>query len=263
MKCCSAQIRSCWEDPTKTLAKAEPSIEQAAAAGARIIAFPEQFATGWDPGSPHHIEDVSGPIVSALKKYAQEYSIAILGSFRERRQPLPANSAIVVDADGSIRALYAKMHPFTLMQEERCYAAGDDIAVFETAGMKFGIAICYDLRFPSLFQVYAEKGACGVFVPSAWPASRIRHWELFIQARAVENQMYIIGINTTGKTPVEQYAGASMTADPDGCIVARAGGGDELLFSDLDPVKVYDARRKFPVQKDQRTDLYHRLHRMD
>jgi omega-amidase len=263
MKCCSAQITSCWDDPEMTLEKIEPCIRQAASAGARIIAFPEQFATGWDPCSDRHIQESSGTIVSTLKRYAQEYSIAVLGSFRERRSPLPANSAIVIDGEGTIRALYAKMHPFTLVHEERCYAAGDDIAVFEIEGMKFGIAICYDLRFPSLFQVYAKKGVCGVFVPSAWPASRIRHWELFMKARAVENQMYIIGINTPGKTPVGQYAGASMTTDPDGCVVARAGGGNELLFSDVDPAKVEDARCRFPSHKDQRTELYHRLHQRD
>ncbi|WAC05616.1 MAG: carbon-nitrogen hydrolase family protein [Methanoregula sp.] len=263
MKCCSAQVSSCWEEPEKTIKKVESSVQQAAAAGARIIAFPEQFATGWDPCSTHHIQDTSGTIVSGLKKYAAEYSIAILGSFRKRGDPLPANSAFVVGTDGSVRALYEKMHPFTLVHEERYYRAGDDIAVFELDGMKFGIAICYDLRFPSLFHLYAKKEACGVFLPSAWPGSRIRHWELFITARAVENQMYIIGINTTGKTPVDVYDGASMTADPDGNIIARAGEGDELLFSDLDTAKVKAARCRFPSHKDQRTELYHRLHQRD
>ena len=260
MRCCSAQIESCWEKPEKTLKKIEHVIRSAASQGAGIIAFPEQFATGWDPCSERYIQDSSGPVVSALKKYAQEYSIAILGSFRQYHQPLPKNTAVVIDGDGSILALYAKMHPFTPANEERCYAAGNDVAVFKTGGMKFGIAICYDLRFASLFQIYARKGVHGVFVPSAWPASRIRHWELFIMARAVENQMYIIGINTVGKSPVDDYSGASMTADPAGCIIAQAGESEEIIMSDLDQETVDDARRKFPVQNDQRVDLYRRLH---
>ena len=146
------------------------------------------------------------------------------------------------------------------MHEEQYYAAGDEIALFEIEGMKFGIAICYDLRFPSLFQIYAHRGVHGVFVPAAWPAGRINHWELFIKARALENQMYIIGVNTVGKTPVDQYAGASMTADPDGTIIARAGDTEELLISDLDPAAVEEARSRLPVSKDRRTELYHRLH---
>jgi predicted amidohydrolase len=260
MRCCSAQIESCWEKPEKTLKKIEPFIRSAASEGAGMIAFPEQFATGWDPCSEKYMQDSSGMVVSALRKYAREYSITILGSFRQYNQPLPKNTAVVIDGDGSILSLYAKMHPFTPANEERCYAAGNEIAVFKTEGMNFGIAICYDLRFASLFQIYARKGVHGVFVPSAWPESRIRHWQLFIMARAVENQMYIIGINTVGKTPVDDYSGASMTADPAGCIIAQAGDGEEIIMSDLDQETVDDARLKFPVQKDQRVDLYRRLY---
>jgi len=260
MKCCSAQIASCWEKPEKTLAKAEVCIRRAASLGAAIIAFPEQFSTGWDPCSDRHIQDRSGQIVSALKKYAHEYSVAVLGSFRERYQPLPKNTAFAVDSDGSVLAWYAKMHPFTSAREERYFAAGADIAVFDLLGTKFGIAICYDLRFPSLFQLYAAKGVHGVFVPAAWPASRARHWELFIRARAAENQMYVIGINTVGKTPVDIYSGASMTADPDGTVITRAGGHEELVVSELDPSRVEQTRSWFPVHKDHRTELYHQLH---
>jgi len=260
MRCCSAQIESCWEEPEKTLKKIEPFIMCAASQGAGIIAFPEQFATGWDPCSERYIQDSSGMVVSALKKYAQEYSIAILGSFRQYHQPLPKNTTVAIGGDGSILALYAKMHPFTFAHEERCYAAGNTLAVFEVEGMKCGIAVCYDLRFASLFHLYAAKGVHGVFVPSAWPASRIRHWELFIRARAAENQMYVIGINTVGETPVDEYAGASMTADPQGSIIARAGSGEESIISDLDPKTVDEARQRFPVHRDHRTDLYHQLH---
>ena len=260
MKCCSAQIASCWEKPEKTLAKAEFCVRKAASLGAAIIAFPEQFATGWDPCSDRHVQDRSGPIVSALKKYAAEYSIAILGSFRERHQPLPKNTAFVVDRDGSVPAWYAKMHPFTYAHEERHFAAGDDIAVFGLLGMKFGLAICYDLRFASIFHIYAAKGVHGVFVPAAWPASRARHWELFIMARAAENQMYMMGINTAGKNPVDSYSGATMTADPDGTVIARAGNHEELVVYELDATRVEQTRSRFPVHKDYRTDLYHQLH---
>jgi omega-amidase len=260
MKCCSAQIASCWEKPEKTLAKAEVCIRRAASLGAAIIAFPEQFATGWDPCSDRHVQNRSGQIVSAFKAYAQEYSVAVLGSFRERYQPLPKNTAFAVDSDGSIVAWYAKMHPFTYAHEQRYFAAGEDIAVFDLLNMKFGIAICYDLRFASLFQIYAAKGVHGVFVPAAWPASRARHWELFIMARAAENQMYVIGINTVGKTSVDIYSGASMTADPDGTVIAQAGDHEELLVSELDRSRVEHTRSRFPVHKDHRTELYHQLH---
>ena len=84
---------------------------------------------------------------------------------------------------------------------------GSDLGIFTLGSLTCGIAICYDLRFPDLFRIYAQKGVQVVFVPAAWPQKRINHWELFITARAAENQMYVAGVNTTGVTPVDTYSG--------------------------------------------------------
>ena len=259
MICCSAQVASVWEDPEKTLVKAEPFIMNASCAGASLIAFPEQFATGWDPLSHEHVEEYTGRTVSRLQNLAQRYSIAIIGSFRERFNPLPRNTAVAIGKDGEILAMYAKMHLFSPAREDTAYTPGNTLPTFSLEGIKCGIALCYDLRFPALFRIYARQGVQAVFVPSAWPESRIRHWELFLSARAAENQMYIIGINTTGTNPVDQYSGASMTADPYGTIVNRAGNREELLFSELDPSLVDTLRNEFPVENDRKDALYHSL----
>lgn len=144
-------------------------------------------------------------------------------------------------------------------QEHKGSAPGTNLGIFTLDSLTCGIAICYDLRFPELFRIYAQKGVHAVFVPSAWPQSRIKHWELFIKARAAENQMYIIGVNTTGKNPVDQYSGASMTADPHGMIISRANDAEQLLFSDLDPEDVEKLRTDFPIENDRRDKLYHSL----
>ncbi|MEN6442471.1 MAG: nitrilase-related carbon-nitrogen hydrolase [Methanoregula sp.] len=259
MKCGSAQISSVWDQPEKTLVKAQSCIRTASSAGASIICFPEQFTAGWDPLSHTNIESLTGTTITTLQKFAREYSIAIIGSFREEYVPSPRNTAVAIGADGEIHALYAKMHLFTPAHEEQAFTAGDMIATFSVDGVKCGLAICYDLRFPSLFRIYAKEGVQAVFVPSAWPASRIRHWELFIAARAAENQMYVLGCTTTGTNPVDEYCGASMTADPHGTIVARAGNGEELLYSEIDPVLVDTVRREFPVGHDQKDALYQSL----
>ncbi|HOX34673.1 MAG TPA: nitrilase-related carbon-nitrogen hydrolase [Methanoregulaceae archaeon] len=259
MKCCSAQVAACWEDPGATLAKVAPCIRKAAAGGASLVAFPEQFATGWDPCSHRNIQEVTGQTVSALRELACEHSIAVIGSFREAGSPLPRNTSVAIGSDGGILARYAKIHPFAPAREDTCYAPGNDLGIFECHGLRLGIAICYDLRFPEVFRLYAERGVHGVVVPSAWPESRIRHWELFIRARAAENQMFVAGINTTGSNPVDTYAGCSMTAGPDGSIVTRAGRNETLLFFDLDAATVEEARHAFPVHNDRRNDLYRKL----
>jgi omega-amidase len=252
-------MRSIWEDPEKSLAKAELLIRHAAASSADIICFPEQFATGWDPCSSSNIEDIDGRIISALQRYASEAGITILGSFREQYTPYPLNTSVVIGNDGRILGKYAKIHLFSPDQENTGFTPGTEMGTFQMDDLTCGIAICYDLRFPELFSAYAKRGVQVVFVPAAWPASRIRHWELFISARAAENQMYIVGINTTGETPVDTYSGASMTADPHGTIISRANDAEQLIFVDLDPAIVDTTRSSFPVGNDRKETLYRNL----
>jgi omega-amidase len=261
VRICSAQIASTWEEPEKTLEKAGVFIRHAAASGAALICFPEQFATGWDPQPRKNIQDIHGSIVSSLQAYAKEYGIGILGSFRQVHDPLPKNTAVVIGSDGRILSTYSKMHLFSYGHEDEGNTPGTDLGLFTLGSLTCGIAICYDLRFPDLFRLYAEKGVQAVFVPSAWPHIRTRHWELFIQARALENQMYIIGVNTTGQTPIESYSGNSMTADPQGTIISRANEAEQLVFTDLDPAAVAATRLRFPVARDRRDALYHSLSR--
>lgn len=259
VRICSAQIAGIWEEPDQSLKKAGMFIRHAAASGAALICFPEQFATGWDPQPRKNIQDIHGSIVSSFQEYAEKCGIAIVGSFREANAPLPKNTAVVIGRDGTILSTYAKMHLFSHGHEDKGSSPGTDLGMFTLDSLSCGIAICYDLRFPDLFHLYARKGVQAVFVPSAWPHIRTRHWELFLQARALENQMYVIGVNTTGRTPVDSYSGNSMTADPQGTIISRANEAEQLIFTDLDPSMVAATRHQFPVEKDRRDALYHTL----
>ena len=256
-----AQVKAAWEDPIATLENVHSIIETAARQGARLICFPEQFATGWDPQSTRHAQSWDDEVPAKLSAYAREYRIAILGSLRLADETRFYNAAFVVGPGGERIAEYRKIHLFSPMDEGRHYLEGNDIHVCRVGDMAFGIAICYDLRFPPLFRIYAEAGAECVLVPAAWPASRIDAWELFIRSRALENQMYVAGINTTGTNPVGHYNGNSLVADPCGKIIARGPESAGLIFADLDPGVVHEVRRGFPVQEDRRPRLYHDIAR--
>jgi Predicted amidohydrolase len=256
MRCCSAQTTGVWESPEKNLVSSERLILDAARAGADLVAFPEQYFTGWDPESSQNCEEITGPVVTGLRRLAREHSIAIVGSFREVSAPKPKNTVVAIGSDGKILAKYSKIHLFTPGHEDRAFSPGTGLASFTLCGVRFGLAICYDLRFPELFRLYRSAGVHAVIVPAAWPENRIRYWELFIQSRAAENQMYVAGVNTTGTTPVDRYSGSSMTADPHGTIIARAGEGNELLYYDIDPALAETVRRDFPVNDDRRDALY-------
>ena len=255
MKLFCAQVASVWEDPQATLNKVEPCIARASRGGGDLICFPEQFATGWDPGSSQHVQGIDGAITGRLCSLAQEYSIAILGSFREKTKGNPRNTSVVISSEGEIISTYAKCHLFSPASEDRHYQQGNTIATFPVGGIECGLAICYDLRFTSLFRLYADAGVHAVLVPAAWPEARLQHWELFIRTRALEYQVYVAGINTTGITPVDLYGGGSMVADPTGGLLARAGREEALISCELDREYVELVRAALPVARDRRDDL--------
>ena len=247
----AVQLTPVFGDPEATLAKAEGFVQQAARSGAALACFPEQFATGWDPASTRHVQGPDGPLVTAYRSLAWKYRVAILGAFREKTGGLPRNTAVAVGPGGDILATYAKIHPFSPGGEDRYYRPGDCPVMFTLGGVRFGLAICYDLRFAGLFNQYAANGADCVIVQSAWPAARMRHWDLFIAARAAEFQLYVLGVNTTGVTPVDTYCGGSLLADPAGDIEASIGGEEGIMTVVIDPEAVREARERLPVWKDR------------
>jgi omega-amidase len=259
MRVCTVQLESTWEDPGATLRKAARLIASAKEQGAELICFPEQFVTGWSPDSTRFAEGPGGPTVTALKGLARDHSLFLIGSYVERHDPRPLNTSIAIDPTGEVVASFSKIHPFSPGGEDLHYGRGDHLSVFSAGNVRFGIAICYDLRFAPLFRAYALAGVHCVLVPSAWPCFRTRAWEILVQARALDNQFFVIGCNPTGTTPVDRYCGHSLSADPVGAVISRGGEGEELVMTEVDPAKVNAARARMPVEKDFRPELYHRL----
>ncbi|BBL67657.1 nitrilase-related carbon-nitrogen hydrolase [Methanoculleus chikugoensis] len=255
-----AQITGGRGSPAEMLEAAGRMAGEAGAAGASLICFPEQFVTGWSPKIPPGSgEPLDGPLTVAFSRIAQENGIAVAGSIVEAGEGcLPKNTVVVLDKDGELLAAYAKIHLFSPEGEDRYYTAGDRIATFTVDGTKFGIAVCYDLRFPELFRIYAIAGVECMLVPAAWPCSRLSHWETLLPARALENRYYVAGINTAGR-PGAPCCGGSLAADPDGTVIGRCGAGEEALTVEVDPAAVHEAQSTLPSLSDRRSDLYHRL----
>jgi omega-amidase len=230
------QLAPCWGDPKQTLQKVRKTAARAAEAGAVLLALPEQVLTGWDPLHAAFPQEEDGPLVSALQEIAADLQIALLCSIQQRAEPMPTNMAVMIDADGRTLTRYAKMHPFSPGDEHLHYSAGAGISTCSIAGVRFGIAICYDLRFEDLFAAYAREEVDAVLVPAAWPCSRIAHWERFLRMRAEEYGYYLVGINTAAvTTPVDRYCGHSMIVNPVGDLQAQADEAEQILYASLDP----------------------------
>lgn len=224
-----------------------------AQAGADLIMLPELWPQGgfaYDRWA-ELAEPLSGPIVAALAAAARDVGAMVhMGSLVERDAAGQLfNTSVLLGADGGVLTTYRKIHLFGFSDgEPKLMTAGQDVVVND----RLGLATCYDLRFPELFREILDRGAEVLLLTSAWPARRIGHWRVLAQARAIENQMYVVACNTGGTHAGVALGGHSMVIDPWGAVLVEAGDGEEVLTVDLDLDVVAAARRSFPVLADRR-----------
>jgi omega-amidase len=168
-----------------------------------------------------------------------------------RREP-DANEAVVFGPDGRELARYRKQRPFAMGGEDKFFEAGDSFALFDWQGCQVAPFICYDLRFPELFRPAVAAGAELIVVMASWPARRIIHWIKLLQARAIENQCHVIGVNRVGDDPCNRHCGRSLIVDPMGEIVADAGEVETVIAADVDIAAQRTLREKLPFLRDMR-----------
>lgn len=236
----------------------EGMVLQAAAEGARLIVLPELWSTGYDlaAAETHAVPPAMG-VFADVAALARRQHIAIVGSLLSRNaNGKVGNTAVYFDQDGRSLGEYSKVHLFRLMAEDQYLVAGDHLALVETAWVTFGLAICYDLRFPELFRRYALGGAGAVILPSEWPRPRLNHWIALLQARAIENQMFMIACNRVGSSDQTHFFGHSCIIDPWGEFIVRAGEHEGLFTGEVDLARVAEVRKKIPVFSDRRPELY-------
>jgi len=260
VRICCLQAESVPDAPEINLARAGKYALEARMRGASLIAFPEQYPTGWDPQGVDFTDDGSGAICRGWSAVAEEAGIYVLGSYRKDTGSLPQNVAAVFAPDGARIAEYAKIHLFSPDGEDASFMPGEKLCIFMLNGVRFGIAICYDLRFADLFGAYARAGCDAVIVPAAWPCVRLKHWDLFLHARALENQIYVVGINPAQESAGGANCGGTTVVDPWGETVVQAEvAGTARICADIDSATVRAARAAFPVRADRRDDLYSSL----
>jgi predicted amidohydrolase len=240
-----------WEDRDATLARLRPQVAAAAAAGARLVALTEMFATGFSMRTHVTAEPADGPTVAWLHDRAAEHGVWVAGSVPLKGEGggLPTNSLVVAGPDGT-RHRYDKIHPFSYAGEHERFAAGRDTTVVEVEGVRLALTVCYDLRFADQYwRVAPEVDA--YLVVANWPEPRRAHWQALLAARAVENQAYVIGANRVGEGGGLTYTGDSRIVDPMGEVLAAGAGGETMLLADVDPAVVRAVRERFPFMRDR------------
>lgn len=255
-------------DVQSNLETASRLARAAAEQGADIVLFPEAFAfIGPRREKAAVLEPLpqGGPILECCQELARELRCElVLGGFHERSEQdevQSRNTCVHLGPDGEIRALYRKIHLFdvdladgTRLHESAETEPGDRTVVTETAIGVLGLTVCYDVRYPALFQALADRGAVAITVPSAFTLTTGKdHWHVLLQARAIECQVYVIAPAQYGNHYGKRVSyGHALIADPWGCVVAQCSDGDGVAIAEIDPERVASVRRELPSLANRR-----------
>ena len=252
-----AQMHIELAQPDANLETAIGLVKQASAGHSDLILFPELWSSGYDLKNAEKYILVNASILAVLSGLAVSEKIAIGGSLLEEVAGQFYNTFYLIGKDGQVMAKYSKIHLFRLMNEDRWLHGGNQPQMASFPWGLAGMAICYDLRFPELFRHYALENAKLICLPSEWPSVRIQHWKVLLQARAIENQIFVAAVNSVGHTGKETFGGASAIIAPWGEILAEGNGQDEsLLSAEVDFDEVERVRQTIPIFQDRRPDLY-------
>ena len=242
-------------------------IHEAAQNGAQLVILPEMFCCPYSSDYfPAFAEPAGGPVWQTMSRAAAENGICLVaGSMPEAADGKIYNTAFVFGPDGKQMARHRKMHLFNVefdggqhFRESDTFTPGDNVTVFSFGGMTFGLCICFDLRFPELSRLMALRGAQAIIVPAAFNMTTgPLHWETMFRQRAVDDQVYTVGI-----APARDEQGVyvsyanSILCDPMGQVLTRADAAPCILYGELDAAQVDSARRQLPLLSARRCDLY-------
>lgn len=258
MKIACVQMDVAFGSPEENFLQVEKYIAEAAKNQADTIVFPEMWNTGYQLKEIDKIADVDGKRTKALfQQAAKTYTINIVGgSVATKKNDGFYNTMYVVNRKGEIVSEYDKAHLFPLMDEPKFLQQGQGDNLFTIDDIQAGGVICFDLRFPEWIRKHVLAGAKLMFVPAQWPKSRVDHWEILLQARAIENQCFVIAVNRVGDDPDNVFNGHSMVVSPWGELLFHGEEGEGVFYVDIPLSDVERVRNKIPIFKARRTDLY-------
>jgi omega-amidase len=254
-----SQMEFQFGDVEANFERAAEWIAEASARGSDLVLLPELWASGYDlPNWPRYASHLKEGAFARLANLARQHKIAIGSSLLEARDGKAYNTFVLYGSNGDLLGIYRKIHRFRLLEEEKWLGAGDELILAETPWGQVGLAICYDLRFPEMFRPFAVVGSRLVLIVAEWPERRVAHWSKLLQARAIENQMFVAGVNKVGTSQGIKLGGCSAVVDPWGVPIVEGDDAEALLTTEIDLREADKARRHIPVMQDRRPDVYGR-----
>lgn len=258
MRIALGQLNMAWEDKELSLQKMEQQVRMAAAGQADVIFFPEMSLTGFSMELSRIGENAVCPESREwVKELAVRYRTGIgygWAALPEQGQDKGTNRFTMLDKDGSVLGEYSKLHPFRYGGEADVYQGGDSLVTVPFCGHHIGLFVCYDLRFPEIFQALSDEADVLVVIAD-WPDSRRDHWLALLKARAIENQAYVAGVNCVGEIGGLSYSGDSSIFDPLGNLLGTRYGQEGIVVCDVGE-DAQSLRQKFQMKCDRRNEWY-------
>lgn len=249
MKLGLIQYSPVWENPEESILKIEDLLKTTSTKF-DLLVFPEMTLTGFTMNSEKFAEEIDGIGTQYFLNLSARFKTNIFAGIIERDEEKIYNSLVHFDSFGLIRARYRKIHPFSYAKEDQFYNAGDETVITQIDKIKFGLSVCYDLRFPELYRLYAKQHVEVLIDIANWPIARVDHWKSLLKARAIENQCFMIGVNRVGTDPFNTYNGCSAVFDPMGNEVVLVENDEKIIEAEIDLEKVSATRSKLPFLQD-------------
>jgi omega-amidase len=251
MKIGLVQYSPCWENREENIICIEELIKKSSKDFDALV-FPEMSLTGFTMNTAKYAEEIDSLGMQYFIKIAERLKTNVFAGIIERDGNHVYNSLVHFERLGLIKARYRKIHPYSLGEEDKYFTAGNELVVTDINRTRIGLSICYDLRFPELYRLYAKKGIDIIIDIANWPVSRVEHWKTLIRARAIENQCFMIGVNRVGRDNTSNYNGRSAVFDPMGNQVFLADDEERIIEVEIDLSIVNSTRVKFPFLKDMK-----------
>jgi predicted amidohydrolase len=251
-------------DVSANHAQVQTELADAATRGTTLVVLPEMWSTSFLADYPDALLQAAAAAEAEVCAASSRHGMVVIGSSVEQDGSRLCNTARVYER-GRLLGSYRKIHLFSPNAEDRRLSAGEEPLVVDTCLGRIGVLVSYDLRFPDLSRHYFHRGAQLLAVPAQWPEARSVHWRALLRARAIENELFVLGCNRTGqeqslkgKEPLA-FPGDSRIVDPMGDILAAGNGELGAVSAVVELRKVRSIRRILPVARDQRPDVYRRL----
>ena len=252
-----ASLNQIWENKEANLDACKELLLKSKIYGVDLIIFPEMTLTGFSTNISITGESKeASPTLESFLELSKKFGMGVIFGVTFLEGAKGTNNAIFLDKSGTTLGSYQKIHPFSLAGEDKCFTAGNKIVFVDFESLIIGITICYDLRFPELYSALGAKAELIINIAN-WPTNRIDHWTTLLRARAIENQVYLAGINRIGVDGNNLcYTRSSILVDPKGQILEPIYTQGELDVYDLDRESFLDHRREFSTTQDRLPQLY-------